>query len=154
MLDFSTVKNLFFVNVERLVGTSELAGWLGVPVASIYALNRRPDGPSRYRIGKLVKYRPSEVATWIDGQAVLQGPARGSAGDMFQMTVGPMVTVEELAEWLGIPVKTVFWFNTSLTGPTRYRVGRRVKYKSAEVPGWIEARACRIPSHEGMIGAG
>lgn len=50
---------------ERLLRPSDLADQLGVPVATIYRWNYTGDGPRRLRLGKHVRYRPSDVAAWL-----------------------------------------------------------------------------------------
>jgi predicted DNA-binding transcriptional regulator AlpA len=66
-----TVKNKHLLTVEKLVGVEELAEWLGVEVKTVYWLNTTGKGPKRYKIGKLIKYKPSEVEEWIREQAVV-----------------------------------------------------------------------------------
>lgn len=63
------------MTVEKLIGIEELAEWLGLPKKTIEWLNYKGTGPKRYKIGKRVKYKPSEVQEWIDGQAVVDLPA-------------------------------------------------------------------------------
>lgn len=46
-----------------------VAEYLGVPVATVYAWNSRGLSPKRYRVGKYVRYRRTDVEAWIDQQA-------------------------------------------------------------------------------------
>ena len=46
---------------ERLLTVEELAEYLGVPVATIYAWRYRREGPSGFKVGKHVRYRWRDV---------------------------------------------------------------------------------------------
>ena len=51
--------------LDRLLTVEELAEYLGVPVATIYAWRYRHEGPPGFRVGKHLRYRSSDVETWI-----------------------------------------------------------------------------------------
>ncbi len=51
--------------------------------------------------------------------------------------IGP----EELAEYLGIPLPSVYAMNSRGTGPRRMRVGKHVRYWKADVDRWLDERA-------------
>jgi len=51
-----------------LLSTSELATFLGVPVATIYAWRQKGYGPKGIRIGRHVRYRKEDVDTWLRRQ--------------------------------------------------------------------------------------
>lgn len=51
--------------MEPLIGTDEVAQLLGLTPRTVYALVNRGALPA-YRIGRLVKFRPEEVAKFID----------------------------------------------------------------------------------------
>ncbi len=48
---------------------------------------------------------------------------------------------EWLAEYLGIPLATIYQMNSRGTGPRRIRVGKHVRYRKAEVDAWLDSRA-------------
>jgi excisionase family DNA binding protein len=48
--------------------TVEVAQYLGVPVATVYAWNTRGMGPKRFHVGKYVRYRRADVDNWLDLQ--------------------------------------------------------------------------------------
>jgi excisionase family DNA binding protein len=52
-----------------------------------------------------------------------------------------LMTVEALAEYLGVPVATVYAWNSRDTGPKRSRIGKHVRYRRADVDAWIDQRA-------------
>lgn len=60
---------------DRLLGAQEVADYLGLPIATIYAWNTRGTGPRRFRVGKHVRYRLSEVDAWLEQQADNGGQA-------------------------------------------------------------------------------
>ncbi len=53
---------------DRLLTVAELAEYLGVPVATVYAWRYRREGPPGFRVGKYVRYRWQDVQEWIQGQ--------------------------------------------------------------------------------------
>ena len=55
--------------LDALLSPQELADYLGVPIKSIYLWNTTGTGPRRVRVGKHVRYRPTDVAAWLDRQA-------------------------------------------------------------------------------------
>lgn len=59
------------------MSVDELAAYLQIPKASIYAWNSRgwDPGPPRYKVGKYVRYRRSEVDAWLETRAAQEAPA-------------------------------------------------------------------------------
>ncbi len=51
-----------------LLSPEELAGVLGVPVATIYRWRSHDEGPHSFRIGRHVRYRLDEVDEWLDSR--------------------------------------------------------------------------------------
>jgi excisionase family DNA binding protein len=54
-----------------------------------------------------------------------------------------LLSTAELAKFLGVPVNTVYVWQTRGGGPPGYRVGRHTRYRSDEVLAWLEQR--RLP---------
>jgi excisionase family DNA binding protein len=52
----------------------------------------------------------------------------------------PEWSAAEAAEYLGIPLPTLYSWNTRGVGPTRYRVGKRLLYRRSDVDEFIESR--------------
>lgn len=46
--------------------------------------------------------------------------------------------VEDVAAYLGVPVKTVYEWRTKRYGPTGFRVGRYVRYRREDVEAWLD----------------
>ena len=52
--------------------------------------------------------------------------------------INPLMTVDDLATYLQVPVQTVYRWNTRGTGPRPLRVGRHVRYRLSDVDAWVE----------------
>ena len=53
---------------ERLMTVGDLSTLLQVPPATIYAWRYKGIGPIGLRVGKHLRFRPSDVRTWIQMQ--------------------------------------------------------------------------------------
>lgn len=49
----------------------------------------------------------------------------------------PLLSVEELSEYLGVPVKTIYDWRRTGHGPCAIRMGRHLKYASSDVRDWL-----------------
>ncbi|MET3770228.1 excisionase family DNA binding protein [Marisediminicola sp. UYEF4] len=47
----------------------------------------------------------------------------------------------QVAELLGVPVKTIYTWTSERTGPTFYKLGRHVRFIEADVHSWVDGRA-------------
>lgn len=54
---------------ESLMSLEEVAGYLGVPVRTVYSWRATSKGPRGFRVGKFVRYKASDVAAWLECQA-------------------------------------------------------------------------------------
>lgn len=45
---------------------------------------------------------------------------------------------KELAEFLGVPVQTIYQWRTKGYGPPGRRIGKHVRYREADVEKWLE----------------
>lgn len=65
-----------------------------------------------------------------------------------------LLTVQELAEYLGVPVATLYQWRHRREGPPGFRVGRHVRYRWSDVQKWIEDQlgtsSSHFPSHGGV----
>jgi excisionase family DNA binding protein len=52
--------------LEPIISARELAEYLDVPVATIYAWRYRRQGPPAFRVGRYVRFRWSDVERWIE----------------------------------------------------------------------------------------
>lgn len=53
---------------EKLLTVEDLADYLGVPVATIYAWRYRRQGPPGFRVGRHVRYRRADIEEWISNR--------------------------------------------------------------------------------------
>ncbi|MEU3068965.1 helix-turn-helix domain-containing protein [Streptomyces sp. NPDC006906] len=53
----------------------------------------------------------------------------------------PLMSAEELADFLGVPLNTVYIWNHRHQGPRAHKVGRYLRYRWPEVEAWLEAQA-------------
>lgn len=52
-----------------------------------------------------------------------------------------MLTTEQAAAWLNVPVTTLYWYGYAGTGPKRYKVGRGYRFKESDLAEWLERQA-------------
>ena len=53
---------------DQLLTAAEVATYLGVPVATLYAWRHRNEGPPGLRVGRFLRYRSADVERWLDAQ--------------------------------------------------------------------------------------
>jgi excisionase family DNA binding protein len=51
--------------IDRLLTVEDLADYLEVPTATIYAWRYRRQGPPGFRVGKHLRFRWSDIEQWI-----------------------------------------------------------------------------------------
>lgn len=49
----------------------------------------------------------------------------------------PLLSTEELADYLGVPIKTIYEWRTCGHGPCAVRVGRHLKFAVCDVQAWV-----------------
>ncbi len=52
--------------LDQLLTVEDLAAYLEVPVATVYAWRHRRQGPPGFRVGRHLRFRWSDVQRWID----------------------------------------------------------------------------------------
>ena len=52
-----------------------------------------------------------------------------------------LLSPAELADYVGVPVRTVYQWNHSGTGPAPIKIGRHVRYRATDVESWINGKA-------------
>lgn len=57
---------------------------------------------------------------------------------MAARTPEPLLTVEDVAEWLGKPVGTLYQWRATNRGPRGIKVGGHVRYRRSDVEAWLE----------------
>lgn len=57
------------------------------------------------------------------------------------LTEEPMWTIQQLSEYLQVPVKSIRKWREEGEGPRGFRVGRHLRFRRADVMTWLEDRA-------------
>ena len=52
----------------------------------------------------------------------------------------PLLTSEELANYLQVPIKTLYEWRSNGTGPSAYRFGKHTRYRACDVQEWLADR--------------
>lgn len=55
----------------RLWTLEETAGFLAIPVATLYKLNHKRTGPRFFRVGRHCRYDPRDVMAWLQGRSCI-----------------------------------------------------------------------------------
>ena len=58
--------------------------------------------------------------------------------------MGKLWGPKELAEYLGIPVQTIYQWRTRGYGPPGRRIGKHVRYLPEDVRAWFEAQSTEV----------
>ena len=58
-------------------------------------------------------------------------------------SIDRLLTVEDLAEYLEVPVATIYAWRYHRQGPPGFRVGRHLRFRWSDVEAWIEDRITR-----------
>jgi len=51
-----------------------------------------------------------------------------------------LIDVQQLADYLDVPVKTLYAWRYRRQGPPAFRVGRHLRYRRSDIQRWIEQR--------------
>jgi len=54
--------------------------------------------------------------------------------------IDALLSIPELAAFLGVPIATIYQWRHHRRGPASYRVGRHVRYRHSDVEHWLEAQ--------------
>ncbi len=49
---------------------------------------------------------------------------------------------QDLADWLDVPVKTIYVWNSSRTGPRATKVGKHIRYSRQSIASWLATQEC------------
>jgi excisionase family DNA binding protein len=58
-----------------------------------------------------------------------------------QPTAARLWTAHDVADYLGVPLTTLYQWRYLGTGPTAYRVGRHLRYEPSAVQAWLQRHA-------------
>jgi predicted DNA-binding transcriptional regulator AlpA len=54
-----------------------------------------------------------------------------------EMALDRLWSVQEVGEYLGVPVHTLYAWRTAGTGPPGRRIGKRLRYRPQDVRDWV-----------------
>lgn len=54
--------------------------------------------------------------------------------------LGHVVTVDQLADFLQVPVQTVYAWNKRGTGPKVWHLGRHARYYATDIKAWLDEK--------------
>lgn len=57
----------------------------------------------------------------------------------------PLLDITELAEYLGVPLSTIYDWRTRGLGPRAYRFGKHLKFALSDVRSWMEEQREATP---------
>ena len=60
-----------------------------------------------------------------------------------ELGLEPLIGVEELAEYLGVPVQTIYDWRLSGRAPRAFKLGKHLRFAASDIAAWLEER------HEG-----
>lgn len=63
----------------------------------------------------------------------------------------PLIGAEELAEWLGVPIQTVYDWRLSGKAPRARKIGKHLRFALSDVQSWLEEHhevTGRVSGHE------
>ena len=60
-----------------------------------------------------------------------------------RLSNGRLLSVQELADFLQIQIKTIYEWHHRGTGPTPFRIGGRLRFDPADVAMWLESSKSR-----------
>ncbi len=60
---------------------------------------------------------------------------------MAARTAQEWLGIEQLAEELGVPVRTVYSWRTKGLSPRGYKIGKHVRFRREDVESWLELQA-------------
>lgn len=59
----------------------------------------------------------------------------------------PLMSIEELSEYLDVPVRTLYDWRLSGRGPCAVHVGRQLRYFVSDVHAWLASQREQEPGH-------
>ena len=68
-----------------------------------------------------------------------------------QLGLEPLIGVDELAEWLGVPIQTIYDGRLSGRAPRAHKIGKHLLFALSDVQAWLEEHhegAGRVSGHE------
>ncbi len=57
-----------------------------------------------------------------------------------------LLSIEDVSDFLGVPVSTVYQWRSKQYGPPGMKVGRHVRYRRSDLERWLDAQAQPQPA--------
>ena len=73
-------------------------------------------------------------------QLCVNSGSRVPSQDLAMDSVDRLLTVEDLAGYLDVPVATTYAWRYRRQGPPGFRIGRHLRFRCSDVERWIEDR--------------
>ncbi len=67
-------------------------------------------------------------------------------GDAVERVIEKLWGPKDVAEYLDVPLQTVYAWASQRKGPKSFRVGRHRRYRKSAVDSWLEGQANRVAS--------
>src|SRR4051812_17145592 len=113
--------------------------------ANNWAAGRRRTGESQTKLAAKCHHRAGNGAFCGEGTAHHRRPWEPAMPDRTADHEPQLLTITEAADVLRAPVATLRYWRHLGTGPTSFRIGRRVLYRRADLRTWIAAQADQSP---------
>ncbi len=62
------------------------------------------------------------------------------------MSTDKLLSAQDLADYVGVPLATLYQWRSKGTGPRGIRVGKHVRFRSRDVEVWLEQQADPRPA--------
>ena len=73
------------------------------------------------------------------GRVIRHGRPAVSASTASEWRPDPLLTIDDVATWLGKPKNTLYAWHSRGKGPRAIRVGNTLRYRRSEVERWLDA---------------
>lgn len=64
-----------------------------------------------------------------------------SADQTQDIGLEPLISVEQLAAYVGLPRQTIYDWRVSGKGPKAYRIGKHLRFAVSDVRAWVEQQS-------------
>ena len=54
-----------------------------------------------------------------------------------------LLSLKDLAEYLGYPASTLYYWRTQGKGPPGFQVGKQLRFRAASIDAWLQEQAAR-----------
>ncbi len=69
-----------------------------------------------------------------------EAPPDPKPGSSNSRAEGHLLSVAELAAYLGVPQATIYWWRSRGEGPPGFRLGKHLRFRPFDIEAWLETR--------------